>query len=59
MEYIEDDGIHRIVHKPLRPEERLRYCRPPVTPVLLRHPPTYEEWLDSLPSVQESPDVEE
>ena len=25
--------------------------RPPKAPVILRHPPTYEEWLDSLPWV--------
>lgn len=49
-----DDGVR---DGPLRPEEWPRHWRPPITPVLLRHPPTYEEWLDSLPWLRRVPVV--
>jgi len=41
--------------EPWRPLPWPDDLQPPKSPVILRHPPTYDEWLDSLPWVIRPP----
>ena len=47
-----DDGRHVLAVPRRGPKPWRDDFRPPIAPVIERHPPTYEEWLDSLPSLE-------